>query len=536
MAVSAEEGLPKKADRGMKRTGQIKLTHEELEGLIQRIDTETLRGDDLPTIKAIIRTYLLVIQALQDKRASIKKLLRMIFGAKTEKADKVLPPSEPQSETGTKKDSEKPKGHGRNGTAAYKAAEKITVPYTELKPGDNCPMCPKGKVYPWTSGTVVRFTGGAPLQAKVWELEKLRCNLCGEIFAAQLPEEAGTAKYDETVGAMVALLRYGSGLPFNRLEQLQESMGSPLPASTQWDIAEKTADRIHPVHTELMRQAAHGDIIHNDDTTMKILELLNKEEDERKGTFTTGILSVVEGRKIVLFRTGRKHAGENMTDLLRLRDRGLGPPIQMCDALSRNTSTAFETVLGNCLTHARRNFVDVISSFPEECRYVIETLAAVYNNDETAKEENMKPHERLAYHQSQSGPLMTQLYGWMNDQMEDRKVEPNSGLGKAISYMIKHWEPLTLFLRVEKAPLDNNLCEQALKRAILHRKNSLFYKTLHGAHIGDIFMSLIHTCKLSGINPFDYLVALQKHSHEVFRNPPKWLPWNYTAAVTALPE
>jgi len=131
---------------------------------------------------------------------------------------------------------------------------------------------------------------------------------------------------------------------------------------------------------------------------------------------------------------------------------------------------------------------------------------------------------------------MKQLHTWLNGQFDNRKVEPNSGLGKAISYMLKHWESLTLFLRVEGAPLDNNICEQVLKRAILHRKNSLFYKTSHGAYIGDLFMSLIHTCKLSKINPFDYLVALQKYSKKVFQNPQNWLPWNYKAAVAGLSE
>jgi hypothetical protein len=333
---------------------------------------------------------------------------------------------------------------------------------------------------------------------------------------------------------MVGLLRYGSGLPFNRLEHLQESMGSPLPASTQWDIAQGAAKRIYPAREELMRQAAQGYIIHNDDTTMKILALVNNDDEGRTGTFTTGILSVVEDKKIVLFFTGRNHAGENMAELLGQRDSQTGPPIQMCDALSRNTSKEFETILGNCLTHARRNFVDVAENFPEECSYVIETLAEVYKNDKTAKEEKMTPFMRLHYHQAHSGPPMKQMHEWMTDQMESRKVEPNSGLGKAISYMMKHWEPLTLFLRVEGAPLDNNICEQALKRAILHRKNSLFYKTLRGAQVGDIFMSLIHTCTLAKVNPFDYLVALQKHAQDVLKNPHKWLPWNYKAAIATL--
>jgi transposase len=520
----------------MKEAGRVELTPEEIEGLIKRLDTETLRDDDLPTIKAIIRAYLLVIQALQDKKATIKKLLRMIFGARTEKASTVLvTTASPGEGAGAGKESgRKRHGHGRNGASAYTAAERIAVAHPAMKTGDVCPGCERGKVYPCTPGVFVRITGGAPLRSQVWETEKLRCNLCGEVFTAALPEGAGTEKYDETAGAMVGLLRYGSGLPFNRLERLQESMGSPLPASTQWDIAHGAARRIYPVHEELIRQAAQGCIIHNDDTAMKILALVNNKDEGRTGTFTTGILSVVGDKKIVLFFTGRNHAGENMADLLRQRDSQTAPPIQMCDALSRNASKEFQTMLGNCLTHARRNFVEVTENFPEECSYVIETLAEVYKNDKTAKEEKMTPLMRLQYHQTYSGPPMKQMHEWMTDQMESRNVEPNSGLGKAISYMIKHWEPLTLFLRVEGAPLDNNICEQALKRAILHRKNSLFYKTLRGAQVGDIFMSLIHTCTLAKVNPFDYLVALQKHAQEVLKNPQEWLPWNYKAAVAAL--
>jgi len=514
----------------------VELTAEEMEGLIHRLETETLCGDDLPTIKAIIKTYLLVIQMVQEKKATIKKLLRMIFGVRTEKARIVLTNTElPGRGAETPQDGSKPRGHGRNGASAYTGAQKITVAHPTMSSGDICPGCERGKVYPSPKpGVVVRITGGAPLQSQVWETEKLRCNLCGEVFTASLPEDAGTEKYDETAGAMVGLLRYGSGLPFNRLEQLQQSMGSPLPASTQWDIVDKAASRIYPVHEELVRQAAQGNIIHNDDTTMKILAMIGNNDDERSGTFTTGMLSVVDDKKIVLFHTGRNHAGENMTDLLRKREPQLHPPMQMCDALSRNTSKEFATLLGNCLAHARRNFLDVEDNFPEECRYVIETLAEVYKNDKTSKQENMTPFMRLHYHQAHSGPPMKQLYAWMTDQMVSRKVEPNSGLGKAISYMLKHGKPLTLFLRAEGAPLDNNICEQALKRAILHRKNSLFYKTLRGARVGDIFMSLIHTCKLARINPFDYLVALQKHSHEVLRDPRQWLPWNYTVAVAAL--
>lgn len=526
----------------MNEAGQVEFTPKDIEGLIQRLETETLSGEDLPTIKAIIRTYLLVIRTLQNKKATIKKLLGMLFGASTEKAKTVLAKLASSEQSPTDRDAErvkdtgkKPRGHGRKGASAYTGAEKIIVPHPTMKTGEECPGCERGKVYPLAEpGVFVRITGTPPLQSQLWETEKLRCNLCGEIFTAPLPEEAGTAKYDETAGAMVPLLRYGSGMPFNRIEQLQDSLGCPLPASTQWEIADKTAKRgASSVYDELMRQAAQGHIIHNDDTTMKILAMIGNNDDGRSGVFTTGMLSVVDDKKIVLFRTGRNHAGENMTDLLRQRDPNAGPPIQMCDALSRNTSKEFNTILANCLAHGRRNFVDVAPNFPEECSYVIETVASVYKNDKTAKEEKLTPSMRLRYHQAHSGPLMKQLHEWMTEQIDSRKTEPNSGLGKAISYMLKHWQPLTLFLRVEDAPLDNNACEQVLKRAILHRNNSLFYKTLRGALVGDIFMSLIHTCKLQKINPFDYLVALQKHYHEVSRNPREWLPWNYQAALAA---
>jgi len=253
----------------------------------------------------------------------------------------------------------------------------------------------------------------------------------------------------------------------------------------------------------------------------------SEEDSSRKGMFTSAILSAVGERRIALFFTGKNHAGENLAEVLAKRQSVLDPPIQMCDALSRNLPKELRTILANCLVHARRNFVDILSNFPDQCRYVIETLAEVYKNDRVTKNQNMSPQQRLDYHQGHSGPLMEKLKTWLDGQMEEKKVEPNSGLGKAIAYMLNHWQPLTLFLRAPNAPLDNNLCEQVLKRAILHRKNSLFFKTQRGAYVGDLFMSLIHTCSLAKVNPFDYLTALQEHASQVHKNPHNWMPWNY---------
>lgn len=519
----------------MKVPERIDLDLKQVDALLMRVESGTLQDGDYKIIKAMVETIHLLSQSVDKKAASIRRLLRMLFGDRTEKLENVLK-NKPSKNKDVLKNSphknDKPKGHGRKKAADYTGAEKIDVPHADLKPGDICPGCLKGKVYEMkVPEVVVRVTGKAPLDATVYRMQKLRCNLCGEIFKATAPDGVGDEKYDAESGAMIALLKYGSGMPFNRIEQLQGSLGVPLAASTQWEIVDQIADRIYPVYPELNYQAAQGDVVYNDDTTMKILELMKendeKDSSERKGIFTTGILSTTNNRKIALFYTGRQHAGENMADLLKHRQAHLPLPVQMCDALSRNTSEAFKTILANCLAHGRRKFVEVAVNFPEQCQYVLDTLAEVYKNDTIAKDRKLTPGQRLSFHQRSSSRLMKDLKNWLDEQLDQKKVEPNSSLGQAITYMLKHWKPLTAFLRIRNAPLDNNICERALKKAILHRKNALFYKTEHGAKVGDLFMSLIHTCNLAKVNPFDYLTALQKHSSELAKHPGRWMPWNY---------
>ena len=274
---------------------------------------------------------------------------------------------------------------------------------------------------------------------------------------------------------------------------------------------------------------------------MRILRLPREPappgKTDRTGVFTSGIVAKVGTWVIALYFSGAKHAGENLADVLKRRAPGLAPLIQMCDALSRNApqlAAGVQLLLAYCLAHGRRQFVDVAENFPEQCRFVLETLGGVWHNDALARERKLTPEERLRFHQEQSGPLMKTLQEWMEAQLAEHQTEPNSGLGKAIQYMLRHWTPLTLFLREPNAPLDNNLVERALKKAILHRKNSLFYKTMNGAAVGDLFMSLIHTCELNGANPFDYLTALQRHAEELKRNPAAWMPWNYRDTLARL--
>jgi len=514
---------------------------------------DKLTEQDVAMLTAALKTLDFLQAELQRKGVTVEYLKKMVFGPSSEKTQKVIGIQAAQSEkphpevVGAQgsKEKKKRKGHGRNGAQAYSGATKVPVPHPSLKAGQNCAGCKSGKLYPMPVSPLVRITGCAPLMAKVYECEKLRCNLCGDVSTAPAPEGIGEEKYDEGASALVGMLRYGGGLPFNRLEKLQDGFGIPLPASTQWDLVADATPLLEPAFEELQRQAAQRDVVYNDDTHAKILELtqarmkvMNEDAPKmegRTGVHTTGLVATNAAGEnpIALFFTGREHSGENVAHVLKQRLETLPPPIQMCDASASNTANDIETLLATCLTHGRRNYVDVIEDFPVECRFVLEKLGAVYRNDAIAKEKVLSPAERLTLHQKASAPLMLELKAWAVGKRDTRAVEPNSGLGKAISYMLNHWEKLTLFLRQVGAPLDNNICERALKKAILHRKNSSFYKTLNGAYTGDVFMSLIHTTELCGGNTFEYLVALLKNPDAVEAAPAEWMPWTYQATLRA---
>jgi transposase len=524
----------------------------ELGAIVERTKAAPLSADDHAKLKAAMDTLVFVTAELQRKQTSLDRLRRLLFGAPTEKTRTILasgtapgapdPGASPNTEAGRSAASPPRPGHGRTAAAAYTGADTVTIPHPALRRADRCPGCITGKIYPLAEpATLVRITGMAPLGAIVYECARWRCNLCGEVFTAPAPDGVGPAKYDATATSMVGLLKYGCGLPFHRIEVLQRAMRIPLPAATQWELVRDALPQLRPAWDALLWQAAQGAVVYNDDTTMQVLALTaeqrraaaaDEETDGRTGVFTSGIVATRDGHHIALFFTGRQHAGENLADILAHRTAALPPPIQMCDALAANTAGDFDTILANCLAHARRRFIDVVDHFPAEVQHVLDTVREVYRTDALARA--LSPEERHGLHQATSGPLLADLEAWLRQQLDDHLVEPNSGLGAAITYMLKHWAKLTLFLRVPGAPLDNNVCERALKKAILHRKNALFYKTLTGARVGDVFMSLIHTTELNGIAPFAYLVALQRHHQEVARDPGAWLPWTYEATLTAL--
>ena len=565
----------------MSRPEPINLSAEEGEAIIARLSLYAPTRSDCEILIPVVRLYFWLMFALQEAKLSLRRLRNLLFGKsptpqeRPESQAQAQPLEEPKpmetgaeaaqvdamvgglaaagreagSQTSPGDVSPKPKGGHRAGTGrlgadAYVNAERVECRHEDLAPGQRCPVCGQGSLYELPPGVEIRIDGHALLSAMRYELHKLRCSACGQLFTAPLPSEAGVEKYSPRARAVLGVGRYYLGLPFYRIEGYQAMLGVPVPDATQWDQIERVGDCCYVVFELLETLAAQGELMHQDDTSVRILTLIKENQQirsdaaaqglsrpkERTGMFTTALVIRVGEQLICLYYSGRAHAGENLAALLEQRETALEPPLAMSDALSRNEVEEGLVIRCHCLAHGRRQFSDLEERFPTECRVVLDALKQVFDHDEEARDQQMSPEARLAYHQEYSQPLIDDLQSWLDPQLADRLVEDNSALGRAIHYMQDHWETLTRFLQIEGAPLDNNLVERALKLFIRQRKNSLFYKNEHSAYIASVLTSLIVTCIYAGVNVLDYFVALQEHRAEVFAHPSAWLPWTYQAS------
>jgi hypothetical protein len=553
----------------------VTLSSEEGERLVAAVHQSNLPAAVAERLEQIIRTCLWLVFALQETKITVSRLRRVLFGKAFETSapapqdalapsaaggdathagavvnagaeDTAAMPGEAPPRASQQPPQDTPTGGhrpgtGRQGAAAYVGAERVECRHEELVPGQRCPVCGQGTLYELPPGVEMRIDGHALLSAIRYELHKLRCSACGQVCTAPLPREAGEEKYSPRARAVLVVGRYYLGLPFYRLAGYQAMLGVPMPDATQWDQIEKVGDCCYVVFAYLETGAAQGELIYQDDTTVRIVSLLKQNQQmradalaqglsrpkERTGRFTTALVVRVGERLICLYYSGRAHAGDNLAALLEHRAADQEPPLVMSDALSRHDIDEGLVIRCHCLAHGRRQFSDIEAVFPSECRLVIDVLKQVFDHDEEARDEQMSPAARLAYHQAYSQPLMDALKAWLDKQREDRLVEPKSSLGQAITYMHNHWQTLTRFLSIPGAPLDNNLVERALKLFIRQRQNSLFYKSEHSAYIASVLTSLIVTCIYAGVNAIDYFVALQEHRSEVFADPAAWLPWAY---------
>jgi transposase len=535
----------------MKRPDTIKLSREDGEALRTRLAGNALTADDRRVLDQVLQWYFWLLFAVQEARFSLKRLRAMLFGEKSKKhqAPPSDPSSAPQDSSGGASAADGPQsrgdhapaategrpGHGRRGAQAYRGAQRVECRHETLSAGERCPVCGRGRLYRVAPGVEMRLDGHALLSAVRYVLEKFRCSACGQVFTAATPAEAGADKYSARARAVLVLGRYYLGVPLYRLEGYQAMVGVPVSDATQWDQIERVADGVYPVFEQLQTLAAQGEVIYQDDTHVRILSLIAENRQThgeglsggRTGMYTTALVATQGAQTICLYFAGRAHAGENLEALLTHREADQGKPLVMSDALAANTADEAALIRCHCLAHGRRKFSELEEVFPEECAVVIEALKQVFDHDEAARVQQMNATERLAYHQAYSRPLMEALKQWLDTQVDERLVEPNSSLGKAIAYLRSHWDTLTRFLQIERAPLDTNIVERALKLIIRQRKNSLFYATEHSAYIASILTSLIATCLHAGVNALEYLVALQAHRAAVFGDPAAWLPWNY---------
>jgi hypothetical protein len=314
---------------------------------------------------------------------------------------------------------------------------------------------------------------------------------------------------------------------------------TPISDTQMWEMTGVVAESLSPVFNALIEEGAKGKCLHNDDTTARVLDLMKENktrtEDQRKGIFTSVILSMLDcGKQIAFYFTGRQHAGENLSDVLDKRPEDMPKPMQMCDALAQNKPGDHLVDEGNCLVHCRRKFFEIVDYWPNQILLILEWFGQVFHNDYKAAKLKLDDQARLEWHQEHSKPIMDKMKAWCDELLEKKKVEPNSSFGKAIAYLQNHWNELTLFLRKPSAPLSNNAAERIVKQAVLNRKNAYFFKTEYGAWVGDVLLSVIETCQLNKINPYPYLVAVQTHKQDVENNPTLWLPWNYHERIEVL--
>ena len=420
-----------------------------------------------------------------------------------------------------------------------------------LSCGDQCPDCLSGKLYKYTPATLLRIVGNKPLSSERHLCEQLRCSTCGVIFTAPLPAHVRAdgypgQKYAFSARAQLAIMRFFAGLPFNRQKSIHILLGGHIAASTVFDQCEHVANALHPVFKVIKAMAANATLFYIDDTTNRILQqepvikTRAGKQRVRTGVYSSVCLAITAaGQRLILFQTNVGHAGEWMEDILTGRDPQLATPVIMSDALSANRVIGTPTHVALCNSHGRRNFAELSKQHPRLILTVLLLYRQIWVNNDHCKANAMDDIERRDYHKEHSLPVMQQIQQLCEQQLaseqdEQSAVEPNSNLGKAMSYFIKHFEGLSAFCRIPGVPIDNNESERALKLIIRGRRNSLFHQTAVGANIADVICSVLAVCHEQGINAKDYLIAVQRNQLRVKAPPEKWLPWNYLKNATAV--
>jgi hypothetical protein len=512
-----------------------KVSQQQMDDFLAAILASNLSEKNAEFAKMLIHGNAWLVRQLELGQLSIAKLRKLFQIQGSEKSSNRKPEHDPaSSDNKGSSTAEGIKGHGRNSADAYQGAAIVEVDHRELNPGDTCPAeaC-DGRLYEMSEpGTFVQVTGAPLASATRYNLQKLRCGICEIVYTAPLPDGVSDKKYDANFIAMLMINKYFMSVPLYRQDRLQNHLGIPLPASTQWDLMVAHEPMLKALYGALAQDSANGLALCYDDTSVKIMseikaaKLAQKGEKSQHTCFTTGIVSLHEDHRAYLYITDNRTAGKCIAEIMALRDDDLDPPIMMCDALAANIPQGISEdlyILCFCLVHARRQFYELPNGYDDLADKVIGLIGTIYDHEAHTK--GYSPKKRLAYHQEKSTPVMKELKAYLEEQKSE--FEPNSVPGKAIDYILNRWTQLSQFLRQIHAPLDTNIVERALKLVIQVRKSSMFYKTLSSAAFAIYVQSALYSAAQNEINPCDYMRALIENEHAVIQTPNAWLPWHY---------
>ena len=515
-----------------------KLSQEQMDKFLAEIMASNISEESAEFAKMLIHGNAWMARQLELGQLSIAKLRKLFQIQGSEKGSNRKPKNDPalsdNKGSSSSDDDNNNKGHGRNGADAYQGAKIVEVDHPELNPGDPCPAeaC-DGRLYEMSEPGVLVSVTGAPLaSATRYNLQKLRCGICEIVYTAPTPEGVSDKKYDANFIAMLMINKYFMSVPLYRQDRLQNHLGIPLPASTQWDLMVAHEPMLKALYGALAQDSANGLALCYDDTSVKIMseikaaKLAQKGEKSQHTCFTTGIVSLHEDHRAYLYITDNRTAGKCIAEIMALRDDDLDPPIMMCDALAANIPQGISEdlyILCFCLVHARRQFYELPNGYDDVADKVIGLIGTIYDHEAHTK--GYSPEKRLAYHQEKSTPVMEELKAYLEEQKPE--FEPNSVPGKAIDYILNRWTQLSQFLRQIHAPLDTNIVERALKLVIQVRKSSMFYKTLSSAAFASYVQSALYSAAQNEINPCDYMCALIENEQAVIQTPSAWLPWHY---------
>lgn len=457
---------------------------------------------------------------------------------------------------------DKPKGHGRNGAGAYIHASHVSHTLASGVLGMPCKRCGRGNITPYREKISVVVKGQPLFHAEAHHCEQGRCRKCGHIIRAEVPDAvqqgvgSDYVRYDWSACALLILIHYFASMPFKRLEALHQSWGMPLADANQWEVVNECDDYLLPLYKALERhgiqQATHFRI---DDTGSEVIEvrrriraeiavleaLRKSTKDVRTGINATAAYFETPSGRVILFYTGRHHAGEIVDLLLRYR-RFPGPKVvKVTDGASKNFDHGHQGKVfeATCNAHAFLKFRAVKDKYPEEYATAGRIYKQVFDNDDEAKARGLSPMERMLYHREHSKPLMNELKAMCAEKIESKLVEPNSPLWEPLTFIINQWERLTLFCSVPDVPLDTNIVEQALIIPVRYLASSFNYRTQDGADVGDHHMSLVATAYENGVEPVAYLTECLRNHEDLAKRPEYYLPWVYRERMkdnNALPD